>query len=657
MFLSIMTDELGMDVRDALPIIRSWGLERCDLRGRVLGKGCERLTDEELAEVKKLLAEHGLTVGAFQSSLAKVHLPDAERQKAELDKLEGLIRAADALDCRLVRAFNYWQPPKDERGALAIQPDQMQRVLDMFEPVAKRAKEAGLVLAFENCGQTVAEVAALVEALGVPGWGLAWDASNGWETDERRADEVEHIVTCARRARMVHVKAKSIVTRGHLAGLEEHGSSTSHPAGAVQPPADARKVSPSKLPWDRVLAACAAAGLEGPVTVETHNPRDSGKSPEEMSRLTCEAVRRAWPSAAPGDIYAEARGTVARKVERAYTDNPVGFVMVGLGMGHSRAKGITRTPGARLVGVCDLREERARRSSEAYGVKYTTELEPWLSDPSVEVVYVVTETGRHAEVGLQALAAGKHVVTTKPMEATLAACDEMVRSAEERDRILAVDFGRRFESDLLSLKKAVADGFFGKMLGGTLSLKVLRAAEYFRQNGGWRGTRLWDGGGVLSNQCIHEIDTVAFCLGIPERVRCDIWTQDHDIEAEDLGCATWAYADGAVVHLYATTSYPQKTWYSRIELHGTEGAFVGGKGGPVTGKPAQLWFRDNEWRPDPPEKVESEWLNAADNMAAAVRTGAELVCTGRDGRRTQAILDAMYRSAYDNNGGWVEVKA
>jgi len=657
MFLSIFTDELGKDVTEALPVIREWGLERCDLRGRVFGKGCERLTKDELVDLKKLLVGHGFAVGAFQSSLAKVHLPDAERQKAELEKLEGLIRAADALDCRLVRSFNYWQPPrplgqaepsgepdlrpKDERGALAVQPDHMQRVLDMFGPIARRAREAGLVLAFENCGQTVAEVVALVEALGVPGWGLAWDASNGWDTDERRADEVEYIVKNARRAKMLHVKAGSIVP-------EIKGS----------------------LPWDRVLAACAAAGLEGPVSVETHNPAGSGFTGEEMSRLTCEAVRRAWPTAAPGDIYSEARGTVAKKVERAYEKSPVGFVMVGLGMGHGRAKGITQTPGTRLVGVCDLREERARRSGEAYGVKHTTDLKPWLSDPEVEVVYVVTETGRHAEVGLQALAAGKHVVTTKPMEASLAACDEMISTAGKRDRVLAVDFGRRFESDLLSLRKAVADGFFGRMLGGTLSLKILRTAEYFLQNGGWRGTRRWDGGGVLSNQCIHEIDTVVFCLGVPERVRCDIWTQAHDIEAEDLGCATWAYArrsgskrsgpylaDGAVVHLYATTSYPQKTWYSRLELHGSEGAFVGGKGGPAAGKSPDLWFHDNEWRPDPPVKVESEWLNAADNMAAAIRTGADLVCTGRDGRRSRAVLDAMYRSAYDNAGGWVEVDA
>ena len=58
---------------------------------------------------------------------------------------------------------------------------------------------------------------------------------------------------------------------------------------------------------------------------------------------------------------------------------------------------------------------------------------------------------------------------------------------------------------------------------------------------------------------------------------------------------------------------------------------------------------------EPPRRVQSPWLNAADNFAAALRTGAPLVCSERDGRRTQAILDAMYKSAYGRKG-WVRVK-
>ena len=308
------------------------------------------------------------------------------------------------------------------------------------------------------------------------------------------------------------------------------------------------------------------------------------------------------------------------------------------------------------MGVCDLLEERARRTGEACGVPYTTDLRPWLDDPQVEAVFVLTPTGSHAEVACQALQAGKQVLATKPMEASLAACDEMIRLAEAQGLTLAVDFEFRHRSGPRELKAAVQHHRLGRLLSGSANLKVLRTMEYFQSNGGWRGTRRWDGGGVLSNQAVHHIDEVAFTVGIPARVRCDLWTQTHAIEAEDLGTAVWAYDDGLILTFTATTSYPQPTWYSRLELAGDQGAFFRVEGGPFE-KPLTHWYRDGAWTDAPPEPVEPEWLNSMDNFAAALRSGAELTCSGRDGRRTQAILDAMYRSAYQADGAWVEVNA
>ena len=619
MFLSVFTDELGLDVSEALPIVRSWELTHVDLRGRVLGRAAENLAAQQLAEVRELLGRHDLKVGCLESSLAKVHLPDVERLDAEGRKLEGIVRAADALECRLVRAFFFWQPGREEAGQLAARPDLLQKVLDAFGPLAERAKGAGLVLAFENCGVTTDEVFAVLDALGEPRWGLAWDVSNGWSREERIRDQTAYVNRLAARTRVAHVKAK-----GCVAGLGE------------------------QIPYDRVLQALDAAGLQGPVSIETHNP-DPGVSNVDQTHRALERVRRAWPSAAPG---------MAPKAEPAVTGvrrdyEPVGFVVVGLGMGRARAGTVQTTPGARLVGVCDIDEERAHNCGQELGVEWTTTLEPWLENDEVEVVYVMTPTGRHAEVALPALQAGKHVLTTKPMEASLGACDAMIRLAEERELLLGVDFEMRLDPTVLSLRQAVASGALGRMLGGHVSLKVLRTMAYYEANGGWRGTRRWDGGGVLSNQTVHHIDQVAYVLGIPDRVRCDIWTQTHEIEAEDLGCAVWQYASGAAVSLYATTSYPHPTWYFELELHGTEGAVSLAAGGALA-EGRSKWFVDGVWMDEPPVKVEPSWLNAADNFAAAVRRDAALVCTGRDGRRTQCILDAMYRSAYGAKG-WVDV--
>ncbi len=623
MFLSIFTDELGLDIAKGLPILQSWGLKHVDLRGRIFGMAAESLPADRLPELRALLDDYGMQVGCLQSSLAKVHLPDAERCRAEEAKLEGIIRAAEALDCRLVRSFFYWQPPKHLAGELAVRPDEQQKVLDRFAPLAQRAQEAGLILAFENCGVTPDEVLAIADALDVPSWGLAWDVNNDWASDERRADEDAYILRLAQRSRLLHVKA-----RGAVAGTE-----------------------PYTIPYDKVLGICDSAGIQGPVSVETHNP-DRTVSNVDMSRQVVDVLKRAWPSAAPGGLFSAPQR--ATEVIRPWHDDPVGFAVIGLGMGHNRAKEVLETSGTRLVGVCDLVEERAQRSGEAYGVPYGTDMREWFDNDEVEVIYVMTETGRHAEVALQALDAGKHVLTTKPMEASLLACDAMIRRAEQKGLLLGVDFGRRYQPELQTLKRAVADGWFGRLLSGTCELKILREMSYFQSNGGWRGTLRWDGGGVLSNQSIHHIDEIVQTVGIPAQVRCSIWTQNHEIEAEDLGVATWLYEDGTVLTYFATTNYPHPTWYMRYELLGTEGAFFTASGGPFAGVDTR-WFKDGAWSEQGPEMIEPEYLNAADNFAAALRAGVPLTCPGRDGRRTQAVLDAMYRSAYGAEGGWVEV--
>ncbi len=207
MFLSIFTDELGCDLAEALPIAKSWGLAYVNLRGRIFGKSLEDLSAEEMHQVKRLLDENGLKVGCLQSSLAKVHLPDAQRQQQEMRKLEAIIGAAELFGCRLVRSFFYWQPPSVLAGKLAADKPHLQRALEMFSPLAQQAKKAGLILGFENCGVTEEEVAAFLEALGHKSWGLAWDVSNGWfDSASRKQDEKAWIARCAKLTRLVHVK-------------------------------------------------------------------------------------------------------------------------------------------------------------------------------------------------------------------------------------------------------------------------------------------------------------------------------------------------------------------------------------------------------------------------------------------------------------------
>jgi len=630
MRISVFTDELAFDVAAALPAIAGWGCKTVDFRGMINGRGIEFQTDDELRAIKKQMDELGLKAGVLQSSLLKVHLPDEERLAKEMEKLEGLIRASKILGTRLVRAFFGWQPEAvDENmiGTLVVAPDMFQRVLNMFRPFADKAREAGLIFGFENCGVTAYEIVALLDALDIPGWGIAWDVSNHWELvpniDDAQAQK-EYILMCLRRTNMLHVKAISILP----------------------------EIMITKIDWPRILRGVAALQVEDmPVSVETHNPKGSPFTNEEASRLVYEAITACLPTQAPGGL--EEAVAVRAVFKRSYADNPVRFVVVGLSMGRFRANQLTQTPGCELFGVVDILEERAREVGKQFNVPWATDPQVFLDDPRVEVMYIVTPTGLHCEMAIRCMRAGKHVLITKPMDWHADPCREAIAEAKKQGVLFGVDFDLRYHNPLLSLIEASKRGYFGRILSATVQLKILRTQKYYDANGAWRGTVRYDGGGAMSNQGIHEIDRIICVLGMPRRVTGFTATQAHVIEAEDLGFGAWQYDNGAVVTFYSTTSYPVETWYSRVEIHGTAGAFISENGG--ANPDMERWLIDGKWTDKAPYFVAPTFSQGSDNFASAVRLGTPLVGPGEEGLKSRVVLDAMYKSAA-NGSVWIEVE-
>lgn len=625
MFISVFSDEIGKEVTEILPRFAQWGMKYVDFRGMVNGKPIENQSVEQLKALRAQLDALGLKTGVIQSSLCKVHLPDAERRAAEERKLEGIIRAADILDCRLVRSFNYWQHDQNDPhcGDLAVRPDEMARVLEMFDPISRRAKEAGLILGFENCGQTPDEVIAILEAYKVPGWGLAWDVANMFEIlPEAQGDCIEYFTKALKYANMVHVKARSILP----------------------------EIDNKKVPWDRVLRGVAATGKDMPISIETHNPPTSPLTKEEATKKVYDEIKKVWPASAPPNVMEAI--AVKPKFERPYKDNPVTMVVVGLGMGKNRCAQIVETSGIKLYGVCDINEARAKEIGEQFGVPYSADINVFLNDPAVEVMYIVTPTGLHCSIAEQCMNAGKHVLVTKPMDVCVENCDRAIALSKEKGLMLGVDYDLHYRGPLTELKKAVDEGWFGKILAVNVELNIKRTPAYFKQNGGWRGTWALDGGGAMSNQGIHEIDRVLTILGQPKRVRASIATQTFDIEAEDFGSAEWEYENGCRVRFMVSTSYVASSWYTRIELHGTDRAYLLCQGGPEGNH--IYWFDDNKWSEEAPYPVAREWQQGSDNFAYCIRMGTEPVVGFENGRNARYVLDKMYESA-KNGEGWIEI--
>lgn len=620
MYISVFSDELKREVTDVLPIFASWGMTHVDFRALINGMPIEKQSEAELHALKKQLDDLGLKTGVIQSSLCKCHLPSKERAEEEMKNLEGIIRASEILDCNLVRSFNFWQHAQDDPkcGELAMRPDMLSQVLEMFYPFAKRAREAGLILGFENCGQTPDEAIAVLDMLNVPEWGLAWDVSNMFEIlPEAKGDCTAYFKKALLRANMLHVKARGVLS----------------------------EVDGKKVPWERVLRGAATLGRDMPVSIETHVPAGNVLDGEQATKKCLDYLRKVWPASAPGDLDTALRAV--QKFDRPYEDNPVNTVVIGLGMGKNRCLQIMDTNGMKLCGVCDTNAEKAKSVGEQFGVPYSDDLDVFLRDSNVEMCYVVVPTGDHANVARKCLEAGKNVLVTKPMDINAERCRDLIAFAKEKGLLLGCDFDLHFRGALTQLKNAVSDGYFGTLKEANIILNVNRTPEYYKENGGWRGTFALDGGGALSNQGIHEIDRLISCFGLPVSVRCVTKRQTFDIEAEDFGVSLWEYESGFVARISSTTSYPVPTWYTRIEVYGSRGAYLSTAGGPEGSH--TYWNAEDGWTEDSPYPFTREWNQAADNFANALRTGEKLIVSAEEGAISRYVLDRMYESA--KNGG------
>src|SRR6201995_874861 len=249
-----------------------------------------------------------------------------------------------------------------------------------------------------------------------------------------------------------------------------------------------------------------------------------------------------------------------------------GFGVVGAGViGAFHAAAIAMVPGARLVAVTDVDPDRAEALTGRHGAVVAPDLDALVARDDVDVVAVCVPSGLHAEVGVRAAGAGKHLVIEKPIDVSLAAADRLIARAGAAGVTVTLISQHRFDPGLIELRRLIDDGALGRLLLGQASTKWWRGQEY-HDSAGWRGTWAMDGG-ALMNQGIHYADLLRWCLGPVAEVSAVTVTQDHDMEAEDCALATVRFASGAVGTITATTSvvpgFPQ-----RLEISGTGGSAV-----------------------------------------------------------------------------------
>jgi predicted dehydrogenase len=328
----------------------------------------------------------------------------------------------------------------------------------------------------------------------------------------------------------------------------------------------------------------------------------------------------------------------------------VGAAVIGLGRGRAHIEALIRAEGAELLAVCDKNKETAERFAAKYEVDAYTDLGEMLKRDDIDLVHVCTPSGLHTEMLLQIAEAGKHAITEKPLDITLERIDRAIEAFATRQLQLGCIFQIRLMPAVLEMKQAIDAGRLGKPMLANAQVKWFRTQEYYDQNGGWRGTWAWDGGGSLMNQAVHTIDLLQWMMGPVQSVVGHTQVSAHRIETEDLGVALVKFRNGALATIVGTTAaYPG--FGTSLEIFGTDGGIAMKdnlitdwkiRGDDMAAEEADMRRKFGDDKAAPP--ADTTYVQIQD-MIDAVRNNRAPLITGREGRDAVEIVLAIYESA------------
>ena len=319
----------------------------------------------------------------------------------------------------------------------------------------------------------------------------------------------------------------------------------------------------------------------------------------------------------------------------------VGFGILGLGRGRKTAQTAVQTAGANLVCVCDLQEEKVKATAQELDCDWTTSYDRMLARDDIDAIGVYTSSGTHADFANQAVAAGKHVFVTKPMDIDLDKCDRLIEAAKRANLVLAVDFIRRYRKIDHQVRKAVVDGLIGNVILGDLRMKWYRGQSYY--DGGWPAgwrSRSSTEGGSAANQGVHSIDQLQWFMGDIKTVQGRCGTFNHEIETEDCSVGILTFASGAFGMIQTTTcSYPSLG--TTLQINGSKGTITMDKSGAVG-----LVIEGQEGATIDQVEIETDFPdNIIEDVVGAIIDGQPIMVSGEEGRKSVAIFTAIYESS------------
>jgi UDP-N-acetyl-2-amino-2-deoxyglucuronate dehydrogenase len=314
---------------------------------------------------------------------------------------------------------------------------------------------------------------------------------------------------------------------------------------------------------------------------------------------------------------------------------------------HARA---ARAMDVEIAAVYGTNAEKVSRLTRDYGGKPYADFDQFLAHRLMHLVAIGSPSSLHAEQGIAAARRGLHVLTEKPIDISTERADALISETEKAAVKLGVFFQDRCKPDILRVKEAIDAGVLGKPILADARVKWYRPPDYYSKSR-WRGTVAFDGGGALINQAIHTVDLLLWLFGDVTSVQATSKAALHKIEVEDTLVASLQFASGALGVLQATTSvfpgYPR-----RLELTGSEGTLIIEQdrllAADLRASPQDLMRggeADRNPSADSPVVSDSRGHQAVlEDFLNAIQSNTTPRCDGREGRRSLALVEAIYEA-------------
>lgn len=345
----------------------------------------------------------------------------------------------------------------------------------------------------------------------------------------------------------------------------------------------------------------------------------------------------------------------------------IGIVGIG-GMGSHHAMYLHRgeVPGAKLVAVCDVAPQRLEwaRANLGEGIQVFDDAEALFAAKVADGVLIATPHYFHPPIAVRAFEHGLHVLSEKPAGVYTRQVREMNEAAARSGKVFALMFNQRTVPVYQKLKELISSGELGALKRTVWIVTNWYRAQSYYDSGGWRATWAGEGGGVLINQCPHNLDLWQWMCGMPSRVRAFVsFGKYHDIEVEDEATAYVEYPGGATGVFITTTGEAPGT--NRLEVTGDNGKVVL-EGGSLTfwrtRVPVSRHIREYKggfgepecWKCEIPVRsgggghpaITKSWVDA-------ILKGTPLITPGEEGINSLQISNAMLLSAWTD--GWVDI--